>query len=228
MILITTIGLMLGICIQIIGDILISEQHILNIKKTLLSFLKQWWYQIENTKVLTLIPFTSCLITLILYSQYSLTINFFKYLFFMFMMILIGYIDFKTTYVYRITTLATCMGGLVFIILESLKSQIFPFDNLLGALIGFIVITLIVIVTQGMGEGDIEISTLCGLFLGIKGSILTLFLGIIFGGIGGAILLIKQSKGLKDEMAFGPYLVLGAMTSMLCGQQIFDVYLSLF
>ena len=216
MILITTIGLMLGICIQIIGDILISEQHILNIKKTLLSFLKQWWYQIENTKVL------------ILYSQYSLTINFFKYLFFMFMMILIGYIDFKTTYVYRITTLATCMGGLVFIILESLKSQIFPFDNLLGALIGFIVITLIVIVTQGMGEGDIEISTLCGLFLGIKGSILTLFLGIIFGGIGGAILLIKQSKGLKDEMAFGPYLVLGAMTSMLCGQQIFDVYLSLF
>ena len=34
-----------------------------------------------------------------------------------------------------------------------------------------------------MGEGDIDIALICGLFLGFKGIIVTLFLSIILGGI---------------------------------------------
>ena len=37
-----------------------------------------------------------------------------------------------------------------------------------------------------------------------KGSFIDFILGIVLGGVGGAILLIRRSKGLKDEMAFGP------------------------
>ena len=96
------------------------------------------------------------------------------------MMMLIGYIDFKTTFVYRWTTFLTFMGGLFFILVESMLLKAWPIDSMIGFLIGFSVIGLIVFLTRGMGEGDIEIAALCGLFLGVIGSFLTLFLGIIF------------------------------------------------
>ena len=57
---------------------------------------------------------------------------------------------------------------------------------------------------------------------------LTLFLGIIFGGVAGTVLLIRRKKGLKDEMAFGPYLVMGAFIAMLWGNELFQWYLGLF
>ena len=79
-----------------------------------------------------------------------------------------------------------------------------------------------------MGEGDIEIAALCGLFLGIEGVLLTLFMGIVFGGLGGVVLLLRRSKTLRDEMPFGPYLVAGAMISMIGAKEIIGFYLSLF
>lgn len=226
--LIGIIGVMLGVFVLLIATILISDNFISYGKKNILGCIQQLRYQFEKSKTIILIPLITCFISICIYHQHGISIEFFKFLFFMFMMVLIGYIDFKTTYVYRITTLITLIGGLAIIILESWILGRFPMDNLLGALIGFIVIGLIVLITRGMGEGDIEIAALCGLFLGVVGSILTLFLGIVFGGIGGAILLARQAKGLKDEMAFGPYLMVGAMISMLWGARIFEMYLTLF
>lgn len=226
--LIGVIGFILGLAAERVAHIFVLEESTKNFKKSIVSLISQLKNQKNYSKETVLIPVVTALISILLYIKYGLTLTFFKFLCFMTMMILIGYIDFKTTYVYRVTTLMTAIIGVIFITLESWKLQTFPFDYLLGALIGFLIIGLIVFITRGMGEGDIEIAALCGLFLGVIGSILTLFLGIVFGGIGGAILLARQAKGLKDEMAFGPYLVIAAMISMLWGQQIFDIYMSLF
>ena len=159
--------------------------------------------------------------------KYGLLFYFYKFLFFTVFMTLIGLIDFKTTYVYRSTTLITALGGLLFIGIESFKSQAWPVDDLMGAFIGFSVIGLIVVLTRGMGEGDIEIAALAGLYLGTQGSVITLFFGFVLGGIVGAILLSLKSKGMKDEMAFGPYLVMGSFIAMLMGQNIIEFYLNL-
>ncbi len=168
------------------------------------------------------------LLFLLLFYQKGMSLELFKLTFFTIMMVLIGYVDFKTTFVYRLTTFITFVGGLFFILLESIQLKAWPIDSIMGCLIGFIVIGLIVLLTRGMGEGDIEIASLCGLFLGTVGSILTLFFGIILGGIAGTILLTRQKKGLKDEIAFGPYLVAGAFIAMLWGNELFQWYLSLF
>lgn len=226
--LIGVIGFILGLAAERVAHIFILEESTKNLKKSIISLISQLKNQENYSKATVLIPVIAALISILLYIKYGLILTFFKFLFFMTMMILIGYIDFKTTYVYRVTTLMTAIIGVIFITLESWKLQTFPFDYLLGSLIGFLVIGLIVFITRGMGEGDIEIAALCGLFLGTIGSMLTLFLGIVFGGIGGAILLARQAKGLKDEMAFGPYLVIAAMISMLWAHQIFDIYMSLF
>ena len=75
-----------------------------------------------------------------------------------------------------------------------------------------------------MGEGDIEIASICGLFLGIKGILLGLFLAIILGGIVGIIILLLKLKKAKDKIAFGPCIAVGSLISMLCGAEILKFY----
>ena len=79
-----------------------------------------------------------------------------------------------------------------------------------------------------MGEGDIDIALICGLFLGIKGILVTLFLAIILGGIVATIILIFKLKERKAEIAFGPYLAIGGIIACLYGSRLIDAYLGLF
>ena len=79
-----------------------------------------------------------------------------------------------------------------------------------------------------MGEGDVDIALICGLFLGIKGVIVTLFIAIILGGIVGSIILILKLKDRKAEIAFGPYLAIGGIISCLYGNYLIEIYLSRF
>ena len=102
-----------------------------------------------------------------------------------------------------------------------------PWDNLLGGVLGVSVIGAIVLLTGGMGEGDIEIALIIGLFLGIKRVILALFIAFILGGIIASLILILKIKGRKAEIAFGPYLAMGAIISLLYGTEIINCYISL-
>jgi leader peptidase (prepilin peptidase)/N-methyltransferase len=79
-----------------------------------------------------------------------------------------------------------------------------------------------------MGEGDIDIALICGLFLGIKGVILTLFLAFVLGGAIAVVLLILKVKDRKDEIAFGPYLAIGGIVSALFGQELINIYINMF
>lgn len=222
------IGYLLGLLIQVIGGILIKEIKYKSVKSACIDFKNQCYTRLKKINGLSRFPLFTCFISLLLYLKLGISLELVKDLMFMFMMGVIAYVDFKTTFVYRITIITTAFICFLFIALESFSLGRFPTDSILGALIGFSLIALIVFITHGMGEGDIEIATLCGLFLGSKGILLTLFLGVVLGGIGGSILLIGRFKGLKDEMAFGPYLVCGAIISMLWGNQMIETYLKLF
>ena len=78
-----------------------------------------------------------------------------------------------------------------------------------------------------MGEGDIEIAIICGLFIGIKNILLSLFLAIIIGGIVGIIIVTLNLKKLKDRIAFGPFIAIGVLISILYGQKIIEIYMNL-
>lgn len=228
------IGLVIGALIKMIANLIIDEKSILNLTSwkelnyKMLIPIFQWRFILDRNKevlesiVLQVIMGT---IAMLLYSHYGLTIRFGSYTFFSVMLLLIGFIDFKTTYVYRSTTLITAIGGLILISLESFQIKLWPIDALFGSLIGSVVIGLIVWLTGGMGEGDLEIAALCGLAVGIKGILLTLFIRFVAGGLAGMTLLALKIKEKKDEMAFGPYLVFGCFTAMIWGQTIIDTYL---
>lgn len=98
-------------------------------------------------------------------------------------------------------------------------------DMLLGAVLGGGVLLVIAIISRGgMGDGDIKFMAALGLWLGVKLTVLTLFLSFMFGGIGGILLLLLRIKDRKDRIPFGPYIAAAAWLALLYGEDIVHWY----
>lgn len=175
-----------------------------------------------------LIELTNGILYILLYLSVGFSLELFKGCIFISLLLVIAFIDFDTHEVYRSTTIFGMIVGIVFLVLNYTLEGLLPWNNIVGALIGYGIIWLIVILTKGMGEGDIDIAMICGLFLGIKGIILNLFLAFIIGGIVATILLILIKMGRKSEMAFGPYLAVGGIITLLYGSYIMEMYFRFF
>lgn len=175
-----------------------------------------------------IVEILNAILYIAIYLKFGFTLNLFKFCLFASLLIVIGFIDFKTKYVYNSTVVFGVVSGILFAVLEWMETKSIPWSYIAGAFIGFGIIYLIVILTRGMGEGDIDIALICGLFLGIKGILVTLFLAIILGGIVATIILIFKLKERKAEIAFGPYLAIGGIIACLYGSRLIDIYLGLF
>lgn len=174
-----------------------------------------------------IIELLNAILYLIIYLEYGYSLDTLKFMVLVSFLIVIAVIDFKTMFVYTNTIIVGAIFGIIFTLVQWYIDKSFPLDNIYGALIGTVVIGAIVLVTHGMGEGDIEIVAVSGLFLGAKCSIFMLFSGVVLGGIVAAIILILKLKDRKDEIAFGPYLAVGSILSVLVGNQIMNWYFSL-
>lgn len=100
-------------------------------------------------------------------------------------------------------------------------------DSLLGALVGFLLLLIIALVSKGgMGGGDIKLYALLGFVLGTKLVLLSFFLSTLFGAvIGGVALLLKIVKR-KQPIPFGPYIAAGTLTAYYWGSDLIDLYLN--
>ena len=175
----------------------------------------------------SLIEMLNSLLYVLIYCNYGNSIDSLKGFLLSSLLIVIAGLDLKTHYIYKSTTIFG-IGAFIFIeIIDLLISWQIPWENLLAGALGVIVIGAIVFFTGGMGEGDIEIALIIGLFLGIKGLMLALFIAFILGGIIASIFLILKFKERKAEIAFGPYLAIGAIISLLYSTEIINWYISL-
>lgn len=78
---------------------------------------------------------------------------------------------------------------------------------------------------DAMGGGDIKMMAMVGGLLGWKGVFLTTFMGSLFGSIIGVSLILLKGREWGSKIPFGPYLALGALLSLFCGQEIIRWYL---
>lgn len=84
---------------------------------------------------------------------------------------------------------------------------------------------------EGMGYGDVRLSGLLGLYLGWLGwaEVVTGgFLAFLVGGVAGIGLLLARRGGLKTEIPYGPYMIVGAWLGAVWGRPLADAYLSSF
>jgi prepilin signal peptidase PulO-like enzyme (type II secretory pathway) len=103
-----------------------------------------------------------------------------------------------------------------------------PLDSFLGLLAGGGFLLIIAILTRGgMGGADIKLNAVYGAILGLKLSVLSLFIAFIVGALISALLILFRIKGRKDVIPFSPFLSIGALTSFAFGGIIINMYLGL-
>ena len=78
---------------------------------------------------------------------------------------------------------------------------------------------------DAMGGGDIKMMAMVGGLLGWKGVILTTFTGSLLGSVIGVSLILMKGREWGSKIPFGPYLALGALVSLLWGEDILVWYL---
>ena len=101
--------------------------------------------------------------------------------------------------------------------------------SLLGVLIGGGLIYAmgllgdIIFKKESMGGGDVKLLALVGAFLGWKMALLTFFVAPFFGAVYG---VVEKIRTKDSAIAYGPFLVLGALISLFWGNQIIAWILS--
>ena len=81
----------------------------------------------------------------------------------------------------------------------------------------------------GLGLGDVKLLGLLGLFLGWLGwGVLAVgvALGFALGAVAAAGMLASRRARLRDHLAFGPWLIAGALVAVVAGRPLVDAYLS--
>lgn len=101
-------------------------------------------------------------------------------------------------------------------------------DHLSGLFSVSLLLLVIYLVTRGkgIGGGDIKLMAAAGLVLGLGQNIVAFLIGCILATIIHPIRMKVQH--LDSMLAFGPYLSVGIVLSMLFGRQIVDWYLAAF
>jgi leader peptidase (prepilin peptidase)/N-methyltransferase len=99
-------------------------------------------------------------------------------------------------------------------------------SSLGGAALGFGLFYVVAVLSRGgMGGGDIKFMGMVGALMGWRAVLLTTFLGSLAGSVLGIFLMVVRGKGRKTKIPFGPFLALGALLTLILGQEIFWWYL---
>lgn len=124
---------------------------------------------------------------------------------------------------------------LYFILVEG-----FQWKGLLGLLVDGLAISLPLLLLvlimekilhkEAMGGGDIKLLFVTGMYIGWAQNFLAIFFACIIGIIIGMVQMKKQGNESEESVyfPFGPSIAVGAVISMMVGEQLISAYLSLF
>lgn len=94
-----------------------------------------------------------------------------------------------------------------------------------GVFAGFTVASFLILIHlftkgKGMGLGDVKFAVFGGMFIGLKLLSIWLLLAFLTGGIVGSILILGKKAKMKDQIAFGPFLILALVLAFIFGEKI--------
>lgn len=181
-----------------------------------------------NTKIsmqYLLIEIFTGIMFLVLNHKYQFSFEFIKYSIFICFLIIVSVIDIKTKYVYFNTIFITICLRIIIFFLEGDKINFIFYNYFLAGFIPALMISIIILITNGMGWGDVEVIFIAGLFLGIKLCLLLIFLSFFIGAIISITLMVAKIKTRKDIIAFVPYIAVASIICIVYGEKIvFDIF----
>lgn len=79
-----------------------------------------------------------------------------------------------------------------------------------------IMLILAIILRGGLGGGDVKLVAVMAFLLSVEKIIAMLMIAFILGGIVAVFLLLVKKRSKKDYIAYGPYLIIGAIIQLFC------------
>jgi leader peptidase (prepilin peptidase) / N-methyltransferase len=100
---------------------------------------------------------------------------------------------------------------------------------LLGAAIALAIMALIYAASRGgMGDGDVRLAPLLGMYLGYLNPGLAavgLFFGFVAGAVVGVFVIVLRHGDRRTKVPFGPFMALGTVLAVFYGQRYIDLIL---
>ena len=180
------------------------------------------------------VEFLTGILFLLVYNVHSISLETVYYLILVSLLVIITFIDIDH---YIIPDGIIVFGLLVALIFNILQIGIPIKDSIIGAVVcggGMLLLIYLIeliVKKEVMGGGDIKLFAMTGLFLGIKGGLLTIILSVYVGAIYGVgtILYSKiKNKEYNSMIPYGPFISIGALITLLYGNDILTWYYNLF
>lgn len=123
---------------------------------------------------------------------------------------------------YFVIALSTTVLLLLVLQFIPIQANYFPLTRgiegvISGSLVGTGLLFALWLITRqrGIGLGDVKLMLPLGALLGLKGTLLLLWLAFILGGIVAFWLLVRGKAKLKTPIPFGPFLIVAAILILL-------------
>jgi len=178
-----------------------------------------------------IVELITAIFALVTFIKFGLTVESLFWFAFIALLITISFIDIDLQIIPDILSLP---GIFVFAFSPLIVPEITITDTLIGILAGggslylVAVIYYIIRKDEGMGGGDIKLLAMIGAATGWKGVIFTIFSSSLMGTLAGVVMMLATRKAdPKLRIPFGPYLAVGALIYIFCGNSVITWYFNL-
>jgi prepilin signal peptidase PulO-like enzyme (type II secretory pathway) len=97
-----------------------------------------------------------------------------------------------------------------------------------GLCLGALMLALYCLSGGGMGEGDVKLAAVLGVWLGVERGLLCLLLAFVSGATVGLALLLRAGFSKRLALPFGPFLAFGALAAYFRGEELLAWYKAFF
>lgn len=130
-------------------------------------------------------------------------------IFYIVLLIWIAYIDFKKKQIPDFLIAAVGMCGIVSV---AFKDPVTISQRILGMIMAFVIYFFILLCVPGsFGGGDVKLSMALGFYMGAEKWIYSFMYAVILSAAYIGILFLIKKYDRKKEIAFGPFLCIGAL-----------------
>jgi len=167
------------------------------------------------------------LLSMALYTRFGLSFEFFFYFIFVAALLAIIFIDIHHQIIPDVISLPGILIGFTGSFLNSEVTWVQSGLGILfggGILYGIAMGYYLLARREGMGGGDIKLLGMIGAFLGYESLLFVIFASSVTGSIIGIIAMIKQGKGGKTRIPFGPFLAIAAFLFLFFQNIIFQLW----
>lgn len=162
---------------------------------------------------------------------FGISEKFFLYSVLSIILVMEAFIDIKAKILPNSLNFIGFLIGITYAFIVSIRDIYVGLDLLLGMITGagvFLLIALFALIVyrkEGMGLGDVKLMGMLGLFFGFTNTIQIFILSFFVAAIISIILLATKIKKTTDYIAFGPFIVIATVVTMIIPASVSMQYL---